>query len=216
MSGKAAKPARKPLPETVLAMPEHSPQEIKQEQNPFTEKDWRMLGYAWAGFALRLLFIAGGVFTLIQYLQARDERRIERALQLVEIWERPQYQAAQRALKVRIDGLNARYAGLLGDNPSESEMRVYNERIGIAALGEDGGDMPLAEFEDHFDRIVYFLNRVAFCVEGNLCKEAVADAYFRDFAASFWSYFAGHVAQERRSGAPSYAVTIENWLAEGR
>lgn len=215
MSGTATK-SREELEETVTAFPDRSTQEIKKESNPFTDRDWRMLGYAWSGFLLRLLLIAGGVFTVVQYFQAREEGRIERALQLVELWEQPEYQAAQKALKSRLDGLNTQYAGLLGSNPSEEEKRIYAERIGIAALGAQGGAMPVEEFRDHFDRIVYFLNRVAFCVEGNLCQRRVTDAYFRDFAASFWGYFRGHAEQERRRGAPNYAVTIENWIAPGR
>lgn len=202
------------LEETVSTLPDRAPHEIKRETNPFTERDWRMLGYAWSGFLLRLLLIVGGVFSVLQYLQTRDEARIERTLQLVELWERPEYQTAQKALKARLDGLNAQYAGLLGDSPSEEERQIYQERVGLAALTAEGGAMPLGEFQDNFDRIVYFLNRVAFCVEGNLCQRAVADAYFHDFAASFWSYFSGHARDERRRGAPNYAVTIENWVMQ--
>lgn len=216
MSAKAGGKTRDELEETVTGFPDRSTQEIKKEANPFTDRDWRMLGYAWSGFALRVLLIVGGVFSVVQYIQARDEKRIERTLELVELWEQPQYQEAQKALKTRLDGLNARHAGLLGGNPSPEEQRVYRERIGIAAHAEDGGAMPLAEFEEHFDRVVYFLNRVAFCVDGNLCKRSVADAYFRDFAASFWAYFAGYVEQERRRGAPGYAAMIETWLGDGR
>lgn len=212
MKKKAADQSRDELPETVSAFPDKSVEDIRAEDNPFTESDWRMLGYAWSGFILRVLLIVGGVFTVVQYIQARDEKRIERTLQLVEIWERPEYQTAQRELKRRIDTLNEQYAGLIGDNPTPEERRVYNERIGMEALSADGGAMPLAEFEEQFDRIVYFLNRVAFCVEGNLCKKSVADAFFKDFATSFWGYFAGHIERERRSGAPSYGKVIETYL----
>lgn len=214
MRRKALDNAREELPETVTAFPDKSHEDAKADTNPFTDPDWRMLGYAWSGFLLRLLLIAGGVFTVFQYVQTRDETRIERALELVERWEQPEYQAAQKALKARIEGLNAQYAGLLGDEPTEAEKAIYNERIGLAAMTAEGGAMPLAEFEEHVDRIVYFLNRVAFCVEGNLCRRAVADAYFRDFGLSFWTYFAGHVEAVRRGGAPNYAVTIEEWLEE--
>ena len=208
--------AREELPETTSAFPDKSNEDVKPDSNPFTASDWRMFLYAWSGFGVRLLIIAGGLFTLVQYIQTRDETRIERTLQLVELWERPEYQDAQKALKIRLDALNEQYAGLLGDNPSPQEKTIYDERIGLTALSADGGAMPAEAFRDHFDKIVYFLNRVAFCVEGNLCKKSVADAYFHDFAASFWTYFAGHVREERRRGSPNYAVTIESYLAKGR
>lgn len=213
-SREADRPQQPELEETVAALPDRSAHEIRRETNPFTDRDWRMLGYAWSGFVLRVLLIVGGIFTVVQYIQAREEQRIERALQLVELWERPDYQSAQKALKTRLDGLNARYAGLLGSDPSEEERQVYHEQVGLAALGEEGGAMPLDEFSDHFDSIVYFLNRVAFCVEGNLCQRDVVDAYFRDFAASFWTYFQGHVQQERQRGAANYAIKIESWLSD--
>jgi hypothetical protein len=203
----------KKLPETVSALPEHSPQEVKAEPNPFSDGDWRMIGYAWSGFALRILLVVGAVFSAIQFLQAREERRVERALQLVDLWERPEYQSAQRALKERLADLNAQNAALLGPTPTPQELAVYYRRIGIAVMGGNGAPPPDADFRDQFDRILYFLNRMAFCVDGNLCSADVVDAYFGDFARSFWSYFAGHVEAERQRGAPTLAQPLEDYLA---
>lgn len=209
---------RKPvkLPETVTGFPEFSPQEVKKEPNPFTDPDWRMLTYAWSGFALRVLLVLGGVFSVYQYLQAREEKRVERTLQLVEVWERPDYQTAQRALRRRLAALNEQHASLLGANPSRTEYDIYRNRIGIEAMKETGGDMPLAEFREQFDRIVYFLNRVAFCVEEGLCSRTVADAYFLDYARSVWDYFSDYAAQQRRAGSTSFARPIEAYVAPRR
>lgn len=214
----AGEAPRKPvkLPETVSGFPEFSPQEVKKEPNPFTDPDWRMLTYAWSGFALRVLLVLGGVFSVYQYLQAREEKRVERTLQLVEVWERSDYQAAQRALRRRLAALNEQHAALLGANPSRSENEIYRNRIGIEAMKESGGDMPLAEFRDQFDRIVYFLNRVAFCVEEGLCSRTVADAYFVDYARSFWDYFADYAAQQRRAGSANFARPIEVYVVRRR
>lgn len=214
-SGETAAPPRKKaaaLPETAGALPWISEHEVKKEANPFTERDWRMLVYAWSGLVIRITLVVGAVFSVYQYLAAREEKRVERALELVDLWERPEYQAAQRALKVRIEGLNERYASLVGESPTPSEQAVYASRIGMEALTADGGTMPLAEFQDQFDRIVYFLNRVSFCVEGGLCSREVADAYFRDFAQSFWSYFSGYVARQRNAFSPTYALPMEQYL----
>ena len=156
------------LPETTEAFPDVSTHEIKPESNPFTSRDWRMLGYAWAGMAVRVMILLGGAFTAYQYLDAKEEKRVERTLQLVELWERGEYQTAQQTVADRLDALNARYAGLLGANPTPAERRVYLEQIGIEAMKEDGGSMPLGEFRAQFNRVLYFLNRMAFCVEGKL------------------------------------------------
>jgi hypothetical protein len=45
------------LPETTEGFPWPSSHEIKKESNPFTDRDWRMLAYAWSGLAVRLAII---------------------------------------------------------------------------------------------------------------------------------------------------------------
>ena len=81
-----ATPARKParLPETTEGHPWVSSQEIKKESNPFTEKDWRMLVYVWSGLAVRIVLVAGAVFSVYQFLLAREETRVQRALEMVQ------------------------------------------------------------------------------------------------------------------------------------
>jgi len=207
---KPAKPAL--LPETLEAFPDVSTQEIKPESNPFTSTDWRMLAYAWAGFVVRILLVLGGIFTVYQYLDARQDNRVEKSLELVNLWEQPQYQQAQAALTTRLEGLNQRYAELIGSDPTEAERRVYYRRLGQEAMTDAGGTQPLAEFRISFDRIVYFLNRLSFCVESGICSREVADAFFYDFAASFWNYFGGHVEQVRARGDRDFAAAIEAYV----
>ena len=184
-------------------------------ENIFSEKDWRVTANAWAGFLLRVLLISGTLFSVYQYMMARREMRVERTLQLVELWERSEYQDAQKAVKSRLTNLNQKYSDLLGKNPSPTELSVYYQKIGIEALNGDGGDMPLAEFQDRFDRVVYFLNRVSSCVEGNLCDRDIANDYFQDYAASFWRYFRGYVEKQRKAGAATYAQAIEKYVGDG-
>lgn len=199
---------------TVVLDPlqEPSPQEIKKESNPFTDSDLRMRSYAWAGYALRLMLILGAFFSIFQYLTARQERRVERTMQLVELWEQKDYQNAQQALKRRLVDLNAQYSSLLGSEPTEKEIAVYNRRIGMEALTENGGAQPLAEFQAQFDRVIYFLNRVSACATANICAPEVVDQYFRDFAKSFWSYFGGYINRQRQAGSVSYAKPLEDYL----
>lgn len=214
MSETAGKAPRKikQLPETLDARPEVSAQEIKPEANPFTSADWRMLAYAWMGLVVRAFLIAGGIFTVVQFLDAKEEKRVERTLQLIELWEREEYQQAQRALSERLDALNARHAGLLGSSPSAAERAVYLDQVGMEAMTPDGGALPLPEFRAAFDRILYFLNRMAFCVEGNLCSRSMVDEYFGDFASSFWGYFGGFIEQQRREGSSRLAEPLETYL----
>lgn len=194
-----------------LPVPVPADDDPAKESNPFTDRDPRMLAYAWVGFALRIMLMFGAVFSIVQYVSARSERRVERTLELVDMWDRPEFQEAQRALKTRLVALNQANQGLLGSNPSATDRAIYFSSIGKQLMSEGGGTVPLAEFEPSFDRVVYFLNRVATCVKGNLCDREVADEYFLDYAQSFWAYFSEYAADQRRS-SPNFAKPIENYV----
>lgn len=210
----AAKPGRTlKIPDTTSGMPETVNEDPKPESNPFTTSDWRMLSYAWLGLSLRVLLFVGALFSGYQYLENKEADRVERTLQLVELWEKQEYQDAQRAVSERLDALNAKYASLLGASPTPSERQVYMERIGSEAMTETGGTQPLADFRAAFDRTLYFLNRMSFCVEGGLCSRSVVDEYFGDFALSFWTYFRGHILAERKTGSATFGAPLEKYIA---
>jgi hypothetical protein len=205
-------PPRSPELSEPLPVPMPSDDDPGKESNPFTDRDPRMLAYAWVGFVLRVMLMVGAIFSVIQYLQAREEKRVERTLELVDMWDRPEFQEAQRALRTRLIALNQANQALLGSNPSENDRKIYFSSIGKQLMTEEGGTMPLAEFEPHFDRVVYFLNRVGSCVKGNLCDREVADEYFLDYARSFWSYFSDYAVDQRRM-SPNFAKAIEHYVA---
>lgn len=210
-------PAKKAqLPETTEGMPWPSSHEIKKESNPFTDRDWRMWLYAWSGLIVRFAIILGAVFSIYQYLANAEERRMTRTFELLAEWEKPEYQESQVALRQRLTELNAQYASLLPANPTPTELGVYMDRIGLAAMSDKGGSMPLPEFKVHFDRIVSFLNRVATCVQGGQCSEAVANDYFRDFAVSFWNYFEKYTRQMRAAGSTTFSMPMEEFVTGKR
>ena len=207
-------PAEKPakLPETTEGLPWHSNHEIKKEPNAFIQADLYNRTYAWAGMAVRLVIVFGSLFSVYQFLAARSEKRVERTLGLVELWDAAEYQAAQAGINKRLAELNAENAQYYPSNPTPAQAAEYFSRIGIQAMKPIDTDPSTAAMPDHFEKIVYFLNRMAFCVEGNLCSDDVADAYFKDYAVSFWQYFAGYVGERRKSGSPSFAQPIETYV----
>lgn len=208
-------------PATAARMQRHASQtepdtDVEAESddnNPFRSRDWRVWSYAWSGFAVRLLIVVGGIFSVLQYLDTREESRVERTLQLIELWERPEFQEAQRAISARLEALNAQFGELLDKKATAEERAVYFDRIGAAAMQPDGGTMPVEEFRAHFDRMLYFLNRMAFCVEGNVCSKDMVDGYFGDFARSFWAYFGGYIDEQRSGIAPNYGAPLEKYVA---
>jgi hypothetical protein len=203
-------------PDTGLGLPLPGTQEPKEEPNPFKASDWRMFVFAWSGFTLRILLCVGAVFSAVQFLQARQDKRVERTLALVELWERDDYQEAQRVLKRRLGELNRQAASLITQDTSPEQLDVIMASIGLKAMTEQGGTMPLADFQDQFDRIVYFLSRLSSCVETRLCDRGVADEFFLDYARSFWRFFADYIVRERKAGAENLGVAIETYLAAPR
>jgi hypothetical protein len=204
------------------AKPEEQPGDVTAEKSahplkketPFTDSDWRIRVDAWAGLFVRIGLVVGAIFSVYQYLAQREEQRVAQTMRMVELWDQGDYQKAQQAIKTRLAGLNEKYANLLGQSPTRTEQSIYRQRIGIQAMSADGGTQPLADFAADFDRIVYFLNRLSFCVDGGLCSRKMADAYFRDYAVSFWSYFSGYVGKQRKTGAATYALPIEKYVNE--
>jgi len=210
----AAKPpaTKTKLPETTEALPWTSAHDIKKEPNAFTETDWYNRAYAWAGMAVRLVIVFGSLFSVYQFLVARSEKRVERTLGLVELWESPDYQVAQEAITRRLADLNAANQAFLPKSPTKTELAVYMARIGVQAMQPDPAVPESAVMQERFEKVVYFLNRMAFCVEGNICSDEIADAYFKDYAISFWDYFNGYVDERRRTGSATFAQPIENYV----
>ena len=78
------KPAK--LPDTGTGIPLPNTQEPKEEPNPFKATDWRLFLFAWSGFTLRVLLCVGAVFSAVQFLQSRQDKRVERTLE--DLWGR--------------------------------------------------------------------------------------------------------------------------------
>jgi hypothetical protein len=202
--------------DTGTGIPTPPTQDPKDEPNPFAARDWRLFLFAWTGFALRVLLCVGAVFSAMQFLQARHEKRVERTLDLVSLWESDEFQKSQSAVKRRVGELNRQSAGLITPQTTPEQLDIIMTSIGNQAMTPEGGEMPLADFQDHFDRVVYFLSRVASCVEGNLCDRGVADEFFLDYTQSFWRFFSDWIEKERRRGSPNLAIGIEAYIKAPR
>jgi hypothetical protein len=205
-------PKKKKFPETTEGLPWFSNHEIKKEPNAFTDADWYNLSYAWAGMAVRLVIVFGSIFSVYQFMAARSEKKIERTLGLVERWETRDNQDAVTLINKRLAQVNEENKEFLPKNPSAEELTDYYARVGVVAMTPVPGDSLSTAMPDSFEKVVYFLNRVAFCVQGNLCDDEVADAYFEEYARSFWTYFSGYIDERRKSGSPAYAEPIENYV----
>jgi hypothetical protein len=197
---------------SVEPFTEPSPQEIKKESNPFTDSDWRMWTYAWSGFLLRLMLVFGASFSIYQYLVQREEKRVERSFALIELWERPEYQDAQKALRERLGQVHDRLKGQLSATPTQAQLEFYYRKVGTEAMTAADGAAPLGDVQASFDRVLYFLNRVSSCTTTNLCSKSVSDEYFRDYAQTFWGYFSGYIRSQRRAGSTTLAESLETYL----
>lgn len=139
-----------------------------------------------------------------RYVANPPREMAKESMALVELWETPDYQAAQAAVRERLARLNQQYAGLLSGTPTEQEKTIFISQVGRAAMREDGGTMPLPEFKQKFDLLVRFFNRVSLCAETSICDSATIDAYFGDFLRSFYTYFGKYLSDSGRAFSKYY------------
>ena len=130
-------------------------------------------------------------------------------------------QAVIAEVQAALDKGDAQQAASLAGSALQEDGVGQGERAGLLLYRglahelKGAHEDALADFTADFDKIVYFLNRLSFCVDGGLCSRKMADAYFRDYAASFWAYFAGYIDKQRKAGTPTYALAIEKYVSEG-
>ena len=107
-----------------------SPTYQEWTENIFADGDWRCFGQCLGGLpAARPADHRDPVFSVYQYWRPGQEMRVERTLQLVELWERGEYQEAQKcAEEASCRRSTKNTSDLLGNSPSQTELAVYYEK----------------------------------------------------------------------------------------
>ena len=145
----------------------------------------------------KLGLIAGGVFALVQYLDARHDARVERPTSYIMRFEDGQAAVARRAINGTLRGYLSQFDGLEGETidaqtRADMVMSVVEAEAGLA---------------DNIDMVVDFYEGLATCVREGLCASDVAHRYFAADAREFWNNFEPYVATRRINNA-DFAVGL--------
>lgn len=178
-----------------------------------TETEHRFLGVPisiWDGLAglFTVLAVLGGIFGLIiayvELGQRREAAQAEATLALLDVWEgstqgSTNYLNAFRALDTRL-------AARLNEVPQADLDAARADDTMRAALYARAARQILADAEAQrgFEDIVYFFQRLAICVELDLCDRKATLAFFEGPMRSFSVTFAAPIA-ERRAAAADFA-----------
>lgn len=132
------------------------------------------------------------VFGVPQYLQVREDRRVEKTLDYVQRFSSDE----------RIGQAHRALSAVLWENSDEAdelehaspEERLQYWRILIEVKG----------LEAHIAEVVDFFESLEVCISSKICAREEAVMFFGDYAWRFQRNFGGHLAG-RRERSPGYA-----------
>jgi hypothetical protein len=155
---------------------------------------------------------AGIIFAVVQYRGQAEATRTQQSLEYIEKWEDGgylnDYEMLQSKLTEILNGLTLAERKFVDSAPA-SGKRTANANVGratVGAIGEKG--------QETVDKLFYFFNKIAICVNYSLCSKSATDVFFREAVESFWIYFGWYAEEKRRTGYPTFAREIETYLGE--
>ena len=149
--------------------------------------------------------VAGAIFAVVQYFEAREAKRVERSMTYIYTFERGEV-ASARAV---VNGALRPYAADFAAMAKRGGVSTADKKAIILTLVEDDSEGRLA---DSIDRQVDFYEGLRLCVGENLCSNGVIEGYFcPERAAILWNDFKPYI-DERRANNPDYARGLQ-WCA---
>ena len=181
------------------------------------EPERRFLGVpisVWDGLAglFTVLAVLGGIAGLIlayfELAQRREAARAEATLSLLDVWESKTQGSTSYLGAFRM--LDARVTARLDDVPKADLNAARADDTMRAALYARATREVMADPEAQraFEDVVYFFQRLAICVEANLCDRGATLAFFEGPMRSFSLTFAAPIA-ERRAATADFADGLD-------
>lgn len=158
------------------------------------------------GMVVRVVIVIGGILTYIQYNHAVKREQVQRAFELVDLWQSERIQKSHEAIQAELLKLRgqARVMAEIEGKPSDPAFtqKLINDRLWEEV--EAGGTLSTAFFD-----VVFFLNRASYCATSDLCDRQVIDDFFRDYATQFWAYFGDNLEVSRATDTHPIKLYLE-------
>lgn len=166
-----------------------------QEKKLFGVSKWRWEALS-SLFAIIGFFsvILAGIWGIYEYTQRVEADKARETLVLIEVWE-------TKGAKDSYNLLASKVSQLLGsldipqDMPEGEKIKNINSKVDQIIMREKVS-------ENAFEEVVYFFNRLALCVEAELCSIKIAKVFYEDTLSSFLVYFENSIkkGQQNRIG----------------
>lgn len=169
---------------------------------------WASQASLWSSLIVKIILIAGALFSVWQYLEAKNEQRIARTFDLVTLWESDRLQAAYRQLYADIEIYRQNNQNPLQQlaisEPDLNPEALVGQAIWDQAYENGSGAVP----RENILTLQYFLSRAVTCSQENLCDKHLISVFFDDFALDFWQYFSDQL-EDGASSPSALQIYIE-------
>ena len=155
----------------------------------------------------KFALVAGGLFAVVQFLDARHDAKVERTITYITRFEDGRVSESRRAIANAIRP----YIPQFREMEAAGGVTAEDRRQVVMTLVDEGGNGDMA---GDIDTVVDFYEGLWTCVHEDLCAADVAYGYFGEGEApEFWQNFLPYM-QDRRENNPAYAVGLEHFATE--
>lgn len=146
-----------------------------------------------------------------QYVEANEDNRRERSLEIVRNWQSETNIERYTAIQAFVEGkvneptLKAQLQVLSPDALPDAQANLG--RAWTAALRDS--DAPEDKrIERHIDRLMLFFAQMEICIDSELCNAKVLRDYFELEVSTFWTYFKGYAELRQRASYQGYGDPV--------
>lgn len=159
----------------------------------------------------KIVALLGVVTLVVGVLEYKDQGEAERAkatLALVDKWsEGPltAFSVLDDAISKGIDGLTPEAVASLNAGEAPADSGEGTVELAILKMGARAARDP--DVMNALVEVEFFFNRLAVCVEANLCSRHAAKAFFGDTVASLLATYGEAMAMRRDEGWSNFGLS---------
>ncbi|MAM10258.1 MAG: hypothetical protein CML23_07290 [Rhizobiaceae bacterium] len=154
---------------------------------------WEALAGVVAAIGL-MVAVPSFLFGIAQYSWHLEGERARETLEMIDLWEVRGYQDTFSHFTEDVEELLAEIPTDELQMAAQSERAANNIRLKIAeALLSKG------ENEEHFDKLLFFFNRLGLCVQAKLCSIRTAETFYSGTLNNFVDFFMPYILSKQDS-----------------
>lgn len=153
-----------------------------------------------------MLGVVAIIFAFYQYLAQIEASKADRTIALVDLWTGGEVHNAYMKLD---DGVSKLMDAMTEQERSDVAKSTDDQRkalrlqLGVKAAADPEVTAALVEVE-------FFFNRLAVCVEANLCSQAVVRTFFADTLTDLMGSYGQAIKDRRNQGWRTFGVEMEH------